>query len=57
MARPPVHFPDPPGRSAAAARRRLSDAMHHTYRSDLSQVRALVLQQARAAAASAEEQG
>ena len=48
MAYPPVQFPVPPHRSAPLPVP-TSDAMYHTYRSDLSQVRALVLQHAREA--------
>ena len=45
MARPSVHFPEPPSRGQPLPSP-TNDAMYHTYRSDLSQVRALVLQQA-----------
>ena len=48
MARPSVQFPDPPSRSQPLPSP-TNDAMYHTYRSDLSQVRALVLKQAREA--------
>ncbi len=48
MAHPHVQFPVPPRRSGPLPVR-TSDAMYHTYRSDLSQVRALVLEQARQA--------
>ena len=48
MARSSAHFPDPPSRSVPLPSP-TSDAMYHTYRSDLSQVRALVLEQAREA--------
>ena len=48
MARSSVHFTEPPTRSQALPSP-THDAMYHTYRSDLSQVRALVLQQAREA--------
>jgi anti-sigma regulatory factor (Ser/Thr protein kinase) len=48
MTYPPVQFPVPPRRSAQLPVP-TSDAMYHTYRSDLSQVRALVLRQAREA--------
>jgi anti-sigma regulatory factor (Ser/Thr protein kinase) len=48
MAYSPVQFPVPPHRSAPLPVP-TSDAMYHTYRSDLSQVRALVLQHAREA--------
>jgi anti-sigma regulatory factor (Ser/Thr protein kinase) len=43
-----ARFPDPPSRGLPLPSP-TSDAMYHTYRSDLSQVRALVLQQAREA--------
>jgi anti-sigma regulatory factor (Ser/Thr protein kinase) len=43
-----VHFPDPPSRSLPLPSP-ANDAMYHTYRTDLSQVRALVLEQAREA--------
>ena len=53
MARSSVQFPDPPSRKTPAQRALLpsppNDAMYHTYRSDLSQVRALVLERAREA--------
>jgi anti-sigma regulatory factor (Ser/Thr protein kinase) len=53
VARSPVQFPDPPSRGTPGQRALLPSppdgAMYHTYRSDLSQVRALVLQQAREA--------
>ena len=53
MARSSVQFPDPPSRNTPEHQALLpsppNDAMYHTYRSDLSQVRALVLQQAREA--------
>jgi len=53
VARSSVQFPDPPSRNTPGLRALLpsppNDAMYHTYRSDLSQVRALVLQQAREA--------
>ena len=48
MARSSAHFPDPPSRSVPLPSP-TSDAMYHTYRSDLSQVRALVLKQAKEA--------
>ena len=48
MAYSPVQFPVPPRRSAPLPVP-TSDAMYHTYRSDLAQVRALVLEQARQA--------
>lgn len=48
MARPPVHDTEPPTRGKPLPAP-THDAMYHTYRSDLSQVRALVLQQAREA--------
>ena len=48
MARSSVHDPEPPTRSSPLPAP-THDAMYHTYRSDLSQVRALVLQQAREA--------
>ena len=48
MAYSPVQFPVPPRRSPPLPVP-TSDAMYHTYRSDLSQVRALVLQHAREA--------
>ena len=48
MARPSVQFSVQPSRSLPLPSP-TNDAMYHTYRSDLSQVRALVLQQARAA--------
>ena len=48
MARPPVHDTEPPTRGKPLPSP-THDAMYHTYRSDLSQVRALVLQQARQA--------
>ena len=48
MAFSPVQFPVPPRRSASLPGP-ASDAMYHTYRSDLAQVRALVLEQARQA--------
>ncbi len=48
MARSSVHFPDPPNRSVPLPSP-TNDAMYHTYRSDLSQVRALVLKHAREA--------
>jgi anti-sigma regulatory factor (Ser/Thr protein kinase) len=48
MAFSPVRFPVPPRRSAPLPVP-ASDVMYHTYRSDLSAVRALVLEQARQA--------
>jgi anti-sigma regulatory factor (Ser/Thr protein kinase) len=48
MAYSSVQFPVPPRRNGPLPGP-TSDATYHTYRSDLSQVRALVLQQARAA--------
>jgi anti-sigma regulatory factor (Ser/Thr protein kinase) len=45
VARPSVQFPDQPGRGPSPPSP-TSDAMYHTYRSDLSQVRALVRQEA-----------
>ena len=48
LARSSVHFPDQPGRRLPLPSS-ANNAIHHTYRSDLSQVRALVLQHARAA--------
>jgi len=48
MAFSPVRFPVP-SRRGAPPPGPASDAMYHTYRSDLSQVRALVLEQARLA--------
>lgn len=48
MAYSPVQFPVPPRRSEPLSVP-MSDAIYHTYRSDLSQVRALVLRQAREA--------
>jgi anti-sigma regulatory factor (Ser/Thr protein kinase) len=48
VARPSVQFSVQPSRSLPLPSP-TNDAMYHTYRSDLSQVRALVLQQARAA--------
>ena len=48
MAFSPVRFPVPPRRSAPLPVP-TSDVMYHTYRSDLSAVRALVLEQARQA--------
>jgi anti-sigma regulatory factor (Ser/Thr protein kinase) len=48
VARSSVHFPDPPSRSVPRPSP-TNDAMYHTYRSDLSQVRALVLKHAREA--------
>jgi anti-sigma regulatory factor (Ser/Thr protein kinase) len=48
MAYSPVQFPVPPRRSAQLPVP-ASDAMYHTYRSDLAQVRALVLERARQA--------
>jgi anti-sigma regulatory factor (Ser/Thr protein kinase) len=48
VARPSVQFPDQPSRRLPLTSP-TKDAMYHSYRSDLSQVRALVLQQARAA--------
>ena len=48
MAYPPVPFPVPPRRSAPLPVP-TSDIMYHTYRSDLSAVRALVREQARQA--------
>ena len=48
MASSSVQSPIPPSRSAPLPVP-TSDAMYHTYRSDLSQVRALVLKQAREA--------
>ena len=48
MARSSVYFTEPPTRSTPLPSP-THDAMYHTYRSDLSQVRALVLQQAREA--------
>ena len=48
MARSPVPFSSQPSRGQPLASPR-NDVMRHTYRSDLSQVRALVLQQARTA--------
>lgn len=47
MARSPVHSPEPSRSQPLPSP--TNDAMYHTYRSDLSQVRALVLQQAREA--------
>lgn len=46
MARSSVHFPDPGNRGLPLSSPP-NGAMYHTYRSDLSRVRALVLQQAR----------
>jgi anti-sigma regulatory factor (Ser/Thr protein kinase) len=48
MARSSVQFPDQPSRSLLLPSP-TNDAMYHTYRSDLSRVRALVLQHAREA--------
>jgi anti-sigma regulatory factor (Ser/Thr protein kinase) len=48
VARSSAHFPDPSSRGVPLPSP-ASDAMYHTYRSDLSQVRALVLKQAREA--------
>jgi anti-sigma regulatory factor (Ser/Thr protein kinase) len=48
VARSSVQFPDKPIRSLPLPSP-TNDAMYHTYRSDLSQVRALVLQYARVA--------
>jgi anti-sigma regulatory factor (Ser/Thr protein kinase) len=48
VARSSVQFPDQPSRSLTL-HSPTNDAMYHTYRSDLSQVRALVLQHAREA--------
>jgi anti-sigma regulatory factor (Ser/Thr protein kinase) len=48
VARPSVQFSVQPSRSMPLPSP-TNDAMYHTYRSDLSQVRALVLQQAREA--------
>jgi anti-sigma regulatory factor (Ser/Thr protein kinase) len=48
VARSSVQFPEPPSRSLPLPSP-TNDAMYHTYRSDLSQVRALVLQHAREA--------
>jgi anti-sigma regulatory factor (Ser/Thr protein kinase) len=48
VARPSVQFSVQPSRSLPLPSP-TNDAMYHTYRSDLSQVRALVLQQAREA--------
>jgi len=48
VARPSVEFPVPPSRSLPLPSP-TNDAMYHTYRSDLSQVRALVLRHAREA--------
>lgn len=48
MARPSAHFPDPPSRGLPLPAPP-NGAMYHTYRSDLSQVRALVWQHASAA--------
>jgi anti-sigma regulatory factor (Ser/Thr protein kinase) len=48
VARSSAHFPDPPSRSVPLPSP-TNDAMYHMYRSDLSQVRALVLKQAREA--------
>jgi anti-sigma regulatory factor (Ser/Thr protein kinase) len=48
VARPSVQCPNQPSRSLPLPSP-TNDAMYHTYRSDLSQVRALVLQQAREA--------
>jgi len=48
VARSSAHFPDLPSRSVPLPSP-TNDAMYHTYRSDLSQVRALVLKQAREA--------
>ena len=48
MARSPVPFSSQPGRGQPLASPP-NDVMRHTYRSDLSQVRALVLRQARTA--------
>src|ERR1700739_312211 len=48
VARSSVQFPDPPSRSQPLPSP-TNGAMYHTYRSDLSQVRALVLQHAREA--------
>jgi len=48
VARSSAYFPDPPSRSVPLPSP-TNDAMYHTYRSDLSQVRALVLKQAREA--------
>ena len=52
MAYPPVQFPVPPRPSAPLPVQMpvpTSDVMPHTYRSDLAQVRALVLEEARQA--------
>lgn len=48
MAYSPVQFPDQPSRSLRLPSP-TNDAMYHTYRTDLSQVRALVLKHAREA--------
>lgn len=48
MARSPAHFPDPSSRGLPLPLP-ADGAVYHTYRSDLSQVRALVLKQAREA--------
>src|ERR1700733_4143704 len=48
MACQPAQFPVPPRRTAPQPAP-ASDVMYHTYRSDLSAVRALVLEQARQA--------
>src|ERR1700741_1340734 len=48
VTRSSVQFPDQPGRRLPLPSP-AKDAMYHTYRSDLSQVRALVLQHARTA--------
>jgi anti-sigma regulatory factor (Ser/Thr protein kinase) len=48
VARSSAYFPDPPSRSVPLPSP-TNDAMYHTYRSDLSQVRALVLKHAREA--------
>jgi anti-sigma regulatory factor (Ser/Thr protein kinase) len=50
MASPPVQFPDQPSRSIPKADPVPTDsALYHRYRSDLSKVRALVLERARVA--------
>ncbi|HET9080282.1 MAG TPA: ATP-binding protein [Trebonia sp.] len=48
MTRSSVQFPDPPNRRMPLSSPP-DDALYHTYRSDLSQVRAMVVQQARKA--------
>jgi anti-sigma regulatory factor (Ser/Thr protein kinase) len=48
VARSSVHFPEPPDRSQPLPSL-TNDAMYHTYRSNLAQVRALVMQHAREA--------